>query len=385
MSRPRASFMHRNAYPLPMAMDSSPRLLASVSMEDYSYPSMSKLIDSLTQTLEETGSGSALTLSGISIDQCLAELQELNTMLDAIEDKNIPFNIASCKKYNVALNLLLLYTSTYPNPDYKDIPGNILPPTANGTSTATFNVNLPSYLNPVNTRLTDNVAILDDFHKLCTARKEVPPTPLDVEDNYMVNVADTITNVKGLCDMFTQLKDIEKLSVTIQHLKDMRTLASKHAVKKSETYTKLKDMKKHLNQWEEHSAQIYKTITELNDITVCNDKTRENIKCIDSNFNRSVTDVIHQLPIERLRDELILSHSLLSLCTTLSKPFSDQPSQLSSLECPVCITASNGENMVAITECGHVLCQSCVDRVDTCPVCRSPFTPMNVLKLFFKI
>jgi hypothetical protein len=373
--RQSASFMYRNTYPLPMPIDSSHSLLASVSLEDYSYPSMSKLIDSLTQSLNQEP-------CELSIDKCLAELQELQQILDSIEDKNIPFNIASCKEYKVALNLLLLYTSTYPNPDVKGKGMTPLPCNIFNLNPQIKPADMPAALSSVNTRLTDKVAILDNFHRLCDERHA--PADSGKQDNYMINVLDTIKNVTDLCDMFTQLKDIEKLSVTIQHLKDMRTLASKHALKKSETYSKLKDMKKHLNQWEEHSAQIYKTITELNDITACNDQTRENIKCIDSTFNSNVTEVIHQLPIERLRDELILSHSLLSLCTTLSKPFSDQPLQLSSLECPVCISESNGDNMVAITACGHVLCQSCVDRVDTCPVCRAPFTPLNTLKLFFK-
>ena len=47
-------------------------------------------------------------------------------------------------------------------------------------------------------------------------------------------------------------------------------------------------------------------------------------------------------------------------------------------ECPVCFENLNKEN-TKLTNCGHLFCITCFDRVDNCPICRKklykPRTP----------
>jgi len=51
-----------------------------------------------------------------------------------------------------------------------------------------------------------------------------------------------------------------------------------------------------------------------------------------------------------------------------------------SSECVICM--ENPANVV-ISTCGHLgLCMSCGSKISKCPVCRQPFTPDNLLKVF---
>jgi len=44
-----------------------------------------------------------------------------------------------------------------------------------------------------------------------------------------------------------------------------------------------------------------------------------------------------------------------------------KPTSSEQLTCPVCL---ENEKNYALAACGHVFCGACVDKVETCPVCR---------------
>lgn len=47
------------------------------------------------------------------------------------------------------------------------------------------------------------------------------------------------------------------------------------------------------------------------------------------------------------------------------------------VECPVCYAATKN----AVIICGHACCRNCLDKVDTCPVCRKIFNAIFELYL----
>jgi len=77
-----------------------------------------------------------------------------------------------------------------------------------------------------------------------------------------------------------------------------------------------------------------------------------------------------------------------AVCTVASTaPPSGTPSSAStnvsnddSNQCVVCMSAAAD---AAITVCGHLaLCMQCAQSLKSCPLCRVPYTPENILKIF---
>jgi hypothetical protein len=342
--------------------------------------SMTKLIDTIAKTIDKEP-------RSISIDDCLTELQELRKIIDAIEDKSLHFNInePECKQYLVAVNLVLLYTSAYPvvavNPR---IPCSVLNERTEMVNTKPV---FPDFLTPVDTRSTDRRVHIQDFYKACQARENAILNPISSFEkplvaSYMVNPTSILKSIDELCEMFTAFKDIEKISTLVQRLKNMTRMAAETTHKKHATLGKIKEIKENLTSWEAQADKLFKSMKGLNEATAGDDNTTENIKNVDAAFNANVTAIINQLPIARLHDELSLCNNILSLCTTLSKPFSAPAAATSLVECPVCLIGHT-HNLVAIKKCGHVLCSTCVVNLDACPICRADIGG-DTLKLYFR-
>jgi hypothetical protein len=346
---------------------------AEPSPLNFTHASMTKLIESITKTLDKEP-------RSISIDECLTELQALKNIMDAIEDKSVPFNMAEaeCKQYTVAVNLVLLYTSAYPvvavNPR---IPCSVL-----NERTETRQP-FPDFLTPVDTRSIDRRVHIQDFYKACQARENALSSfEKPLVGSYMINPSSILKSIDELCEMFTAFKDIEKIYTMVQRLKNMTSKAAEYTKKTQETLEKIKVIKDNLTAWEEHADKIFKSMKGLNEATADDGNTTENIRSLDAAFNTQVTKIINQLPIARIHDELSLSNNILSLCTTLSKPFSAPAAATSLVECPVCLIGHTN-NIVAIKKCGHVLCGNCVVNLHACPICRADIRG-DTLKLYFR-
>ena len=339
--------------------------------------SASSLIDQITSTIGEA--------KQMTIDESLTHLNNLHTSFKTLDQNVLMFDIYTFKKENeFAVNLVLLYTSTYPaTPTTVALDSNLLkkfPVTAPQT--------VPSLLKPVETRTNSTDDVQERFLKLqanrLSKRPDLKPQKEEGESTYMVKREDIITKTEELIELFTTFKDIEKISHMIHRIKEMRLQAVKTAKTKKNAYQRIKDMKDSLINWEKQSEHIYKGIAVINEETACNPQTNADIESIDTAFSCSIASVISQLPIERIANELKLSHSMLKICTSLSQPFFNPSNSKLTIDCPVCLSEVD-DNVYTITLCGQLLCGDCVRRLDTCPVCRIRYTPTQTLKIFTKL
>jgi hypothetical protein len=280
----------------------------------------------------------------------------------------------------------LLYTSTYP----------VTPTTVALDDNLLKKFPVPSLLKSVETR-TNSTDVQERFLKLQANRLgsllpdfKVKVKDVDVEPTegllkpYMVKREDMINKTEELIELFTTFKDIEKISHMIHRIKEMRMQAVKTAKTKKEAYQRIKDIKDSLINWEKQSEHIYKGIAVINEETACNPQTNADIESIETAFSCSIASVISQLPIERIANELHLSHSMLKICTSLSQPFFNPFNSKLTIECPVCLSEVD-DNVYTIILCGHLLCGDCIRRLDACPVCRIRYTHTQALKIFTKL
>ncbi len=389
---PQASRMGWRSESDPLSLTTPSSLIGQSTPVDGSVHGLSSLIDQITASVGE--------VKQISIDDCVTMLSGLLSACKALKSDQAPaegkagdnadlFDIYLFKEdHEFAISLVLLYTSTYP---------------AKATTVA-LDVNLlnkfpssaakelPSLLKPVETR-KDSSDVQERFLKLQAARLNTTDfsgffeRTTTMSKTYMVKREETINKIEELIELFTSFKEIERISLMFQRIKEMKLQAVKTAKEKKESYDKLKDIKDSIKAWETQSQQIYKGISDINEQTVCDAQTKANIASIDSAFTESITCVINQLPIERISNELKLSTSMLSVCASLSHPFIDmvdnQKTSLS-IDCPVCLTVVD-DNVYAVTVCGHLMCGECIERLDTCPVCRVNFNSSQKLKIFTKL
>ena len=387
-----------NATPLDGSASANESASASASASER----ISSLIDQITSAIGEA--------KQISIDEILTRLNNLHSSFKTLDENLVMFDIYTFKKENeLAVNLVLLYTSTYPaTPTTVALDVNMLKkfPMTTPQSTQSNPVTIPSLLKPIETR-TNSTDVQERFLQLQANRLSNFKVKVQVkgqgqgqgqvkgghkaeqeqeqqkEETYMVRREDIIHKTEELMELFTTFKDIEKISHMIHRIKEMRMQAVKTAKTKNEAYQKIKAMKDSLINWEKQSKHIYKGIAVINEETACNPQTNADIESIDTAFSCSIASVINQLPIERIANELNLSHSILKICNTLSQPFFNH-SNSKLIECPVCLSEVD-DNVYTIILCGHLLCGECLNRLDTCPVCRIRYTPTQTLKIFTKL
>jgi len=306
---------------------------------------VSSLIDQITFAI----GGEAKQMS-MSIDESLTHLHNLHASFKTLDEHIVMFDIYTFKQENeFAVNLVLLYTSTYPaSPTTVALDANLLKqfPVLEQQS-------MPSLLRPVETR-TNSTDVQERFLKLQANRlSKGPDIKPPKEETYMVKREDIINKTEELMELFTTFKDVEKISHMIHRIKEMRIKAVKTAKTKKAAYQRIKDMKDSLIKWEKQSEHIYKGIAVINEETACNPQTNADIESIDTAFSCSIASVISQLPIERIATELKLSHSMLKICTILSQPFSNPSNSKLTIECPVCLSEVD-DNVYTIILCGHL-------------------------------
>ena len=350
--------------------------------------SVSSLIDQITAAIGEA--------KQMSIDESLTHLNNLHASFKTLDEHIVMFDMYTFKQQNeFAVNLVLLYTSTYPaTPTTVALDANLLK-----KFPVLAQQSMPPLLKSVETRTNSNSndvqerflklqanrlgSLLPDFKAKEDEDVDVEPTE-DLLQTYMVKREDIINKTEELMELFTTFKDIEKISHMIHRIKEMRMQAVKTAKTKKEAYQRIKDIKDSLINWEKQSEHIYKGIAVINEETACNPQTNADIESIETAFSCSIASVINQLPIERIANELHLSHSMLKICNRLSQPFFNPFNSKLTIECPVCLSEVD-DNVYTIILCGHLLCGDCIRRLDACPVCRIRYTHIQALKIFTKL